>query len=287
MKFISQHNKEYSSVEEFQEKFEVFKVNLDNASNHESFSPFMDMTTEEFQYQLTLNTSAIPAARATMERYTLKGLVEAPATHDWRDHGVVNAIKNQGQCGSCWAFSAIANIESQYALKNGKLLDLSEQELVDCDTIDYGCGGGWMDNAFKWFETSGVMTGKDYPYRGVGGTCKYDADRSIFKLKSYQDVSKNESDIKNVVFEHGPLSVAVDASAFQFYPGGIMTAKECNYRQLNHGVAIVGYGTENGVDFWIVRNSWGAGWGENGYIRVERGAGACGINTTVSTAVLN
>jgi len=268
-------------------KFEVFKFNLDNVANHETFSPFMDMTTEEFQYRLTLNAADMPKTRATMERYSLKGLVEAPAELDWRAKGVVNPIKNQGGCGSCWAFSAIANIESQYAIHNSKLLNFSEQELVDCDNLDGGCGGGWMDNAFKWFETNGVMTGNDYPYTGRGDQCKYDADRAIFKVKSYQDVSKNEVDIKNVVAENGPVSVAVDASAFQFYSGGILTAVDCNFRGLNHGVAIVGYGAENGVDFWIVRNSWGQGWGEEGYIRVERGAGACGINTVVSTAVLN
>jgi len=288
MKFLSQNNREYSTVEEFQTRFAIFSANLNKVANHEVFSPFMDVSSQEFNDRLTLNARAIPASRAKTESYRLKNFAgEAPASFDWRSKNAVNGVKDQGQCGSCWAFSAIGNIEGQFAIKKGKLERFSEQQLVDCDTEeDQGCNGGLMDNAFKYLESQGVELEADYKYTGRDGKCKYNKSKEVIKVKSFQDIEQNEDTIKAALFEHGPLSVAVDASAFQFYSGGILSAADCDFQQLNHGVTLIGYGVEDGQDFWLVKNSWGTGWGEEGFIRIERGAGACGINTAVSTAIL-
>lgn len=288
MKFMRQYNKEYDSVEEFQMRFEIFRENLTKLADHERLVPHMDISEEEFKTRLTLSASAIPKAKANSSRYeSTLTLGEIPESQDWRQHGAVTPVKDQGQCGSCWAFSAIANIEGQDFLTNGTLRTFAEQQLVDCDRDqDQGCNGGLMDNAFTYFETNKVMLSKDYPYKAVDGTCKYVAAEGKFNVKSFKDISQNEGDLAQAVYELGPISVAVDASAFQFYQGGIMSGTDCNYQYLNHGVTVVGYGVENGKNFWIVKNSWGLGWGESGYIRVERGVGACGINMNASTALL-
>jgi len=187
MKFVSQHNKEYSSVEEFQSKFATFKANLATVEDHDDFSPFLDMTAEEFAaVYLTLRSEDIPSAKSHMEKYVLSSSFEADTAFDWRDHGAVSAVKNQGQCGSCWAFSTIGNIEGQYAIKNGKMVNFSEQELVDCDTVDHGCQGGLMDNAFKWLESHGLEVGTDYAYTGVKGSCKLDEKKSCFESRFIQ-----------------------------------------------------------------------------------------------------
>lgn len=285
MKFVRQHEKEYSSVEEFQTKFEIFQENLNRVEDHETFSPFMDITAEEFQSLLTLDASSIPVNQASAESYKIKNVLgEVPTEHDWRKHGAVGAVKNQGSCGSCWAFSTIANLEGLYAIKNGKQEVFSEQELVDCDTIDHGCNGGLMTNAFNWLKTKGEMADASYPYHGRKETCHYDEGKVDLHVTGYKNVDKNEETIKQVLFENGPLSIAVDATEFQTYTKGIK--RDCRFGRLNHGVALVGYGEEDGVKYWIVRNSWGKSWGEEGYIRLERGKGLCGLNSDVSTATI-
>jgi len=163
------------------------------------------------------------------------------------------------------------------------LITLSEQELVDCDKTDSGCQGGLMDNAFAFLKQNGVDTDADYKYTGRDGACQAKKFTPKVKVTGFKDISTNEDEIARVLVENGPLSVAVDASSFQFYAGGIA---QCSYRQLNHGVTLVGYGEDNGRKFWIVKNSWGTGWGEQGYIRIPRGKGACGINMMVSTSVV-
>jgi len=176
-------------------------------------------------------------------------------------------------------------MESLYAIKHGKSLVLSEQQIVDCDTVSMGCGGGWMDNAFQYIQTfGGLETEADYPYKARDQTCKNDKSKAKLQVTGHHSISKNEDDILKAVFENGPLSVAINATPFQYYTGGIIT-EPCS-AALNHGVVIVGYGSEGGVDYWIIRNSWGASWGEQGYARMIRGKGECGINTTVSTAVV-
>lgn len=291
MKFIREHNREYSSLEEFHSRFDIFKANLEKVDNTERFSRFMDHTEEEFRGLLNLDVAAIAEFKSKMERYTMKKPdAETPTSFDWRDHGAVADVKDQGQCGSCWAFSAVANIEGQYAIKNGELLTFSEQELVDCDSNDAGCGGGWMDRAFEYLQQNGGLeTDADYAYTATGGSCQFDESKAKVQIAGFKDIGQNEDEIARVLVENGPLSIAVNANPFMFYSGGILrpTTSSCDPTGLNHGVTLVGFGEENGVKFWIIRNSWGSGWGEDGYIRLERGTGACGCNTAVSTAQIN
>jgi len=222
-----------------------------------------------------------------------KSAPTAPDTWDWREHKAVSKVKNQGGCGSCWAFSAIANIEGLYARKNNEIVTFSEQELVDCDTYDYGCGGGWMENAFKWIEENGgEENDQDYPYSSgtVKNSCQFDKSKAQVTLVSHQMISSDEEEIKEQLYAIGPLSVALNASSsLMSYTGGIidLDASECNPSALDHGVTMVGYGTENGQDYYIVKNSWGADWGEQGFFRMARGKQVCGINSHVVTAKIN
>jgi cathepsin F len=290
MKFIRDNNKEYTTIEEFQARFNIFKANILLAGEQESYNRFMDQTTEEFKGLLNLNAQAIPAIKAVSETYVSKLVLgELPETHDWREHKAVGAVKDQGGCGSCWAFSAIANLEGLYAIKSGEQEIFSEQLLVDCDDNgDQGCNGGLMDNAFAWLARSGngVELSADYPYHGKDQKCQKTEEKIFKKLQvtKFLDVSQNEEEIRKALYEHGPLSIAVDATEFQTYHGGILS--KCKFYGLNHGVTLVGYGEENGTKYWIIRNSWGRGWGEQGYVRVARGKGLCGMNQAVSTAVL-
>jgi len=290
MKFVKQHNKEYSSFEELGKRFAIFRENLSKVDNTETFSPFMDVTEEEFKTRRNLDAASLAAARSKMTRYTPKlSLTDLPASYDAREHGLVSHVKDQGQCGSCWAFSAVANLEGQQAKKAGKITTLSEQQLVDCDDVDQGCNGGLMDNAFEFLiKEGGIESDSDYPYTARDGSCRFNKSKVVAQVKDFKDISQNEDEIAAVLVENGPLSVAVNANPFQFYSGGILkpTKRSCNPAELDHGVTLVGFGEEGGVKYWIIKNSWGQSWGEDGYIRLQRGTGACGVNTNVSTAHL-
>lgn len=207
----------------------------------------------------------------------------APDAIDWRDSGIVNPIKDQGQCGSCWAFSAIQVQESQYALVFGTLQSLSEQNIVDCVTDCYGCDGGWPSSALDYVirkQSGKFMLEDDYPYLAVAGKCQFDASKAVQVVTGYVDVKAgSEDDLKEKVGTLGVASICIDASSwdFQLYSGGIYDEPDCSSWWLDHAVGCVGYGTENGTDYWIVRNSWGTDWGEDGYIRMIRNKGdQCG-----------
>lgn len=216
----------------------------------------------------------------------------APSSIDWRPK-LVNPVKNQGQCGSCWTFSTVASLESAYAKLTENLESFSEQDLVDCvknfQGCCNGCQGGLMDYAFGYMEQS--QSGRDdmesnYPYTAKDGTCEYSASKAFSgaKITGYTDVtSKDEDALLDAVANVGVISIAVNAAHhWQLYSGGILDVSYlCNPDKLDHGVAVVGYGTD-GKDYWIVRNSWGPSWGEEGYIRLVRGKNMCGVATQPS-----
>lgn len=204
-----------------------------------------------------------------------------PDSIDWRTYGVVTSVKNQGSCGSCWAFSSTGAMESVYAIKTGKLYNLSEQELIDCIRFE-GCNGGEMEDAFLYVESNMLCTDVEIPYEAVDDSCKQCKDG--IKIDDCIEVpSGNETALKMAV-SRGPVSVAIEADkmAFQLYNGGILDSTKCG-TDLDHGVLIVGYGEEDTIPYWIVKNSWGGDWGENGYVRIKRSIhnsltdGVCGI----------
>ena len=208
---------------------------------------------------------------------------------DWRTKGAVNPVKNQGQCGSCWSFSTTGSLEGAHFIKTGKLVSLSEQQFVDCDWGDNGCNGGLMDNAFKYAEKNAIALESEYPYtaksHGAFG-CKSKEHPGTVKVSSYTDVAHSSSTALKTALAQQPVSVAIEADkpVFHQYTGGVITGSSCG-TQLDHGVLAVGYGTDaTAGDYYIVKNSWTASWGEQGYVRIgiADGLGVCGIQSQPS-----
>jgi C1A family cysteine protease len=297
-KFIHTFEKIYDSVEEREARFLIF---ADNVLTHLpqlltaetlNFSPYLDMTQEEFKNKFLSKVKI--GNRSDIKVYESTTLGDDPEDFDWRSKNVVTPVKNQGQCGSCWAFSAVGNIESQHAIKRGgDLAQYSEQQLVDCDRggESAGCDGGDMVDAFRYLiRVGGIEKQSVYPYTAKNGTCKFATLLVSESLSDLVQIEKDEEKIKKALLEIGPLSVALDASSLQFYSKGsiLRQTNKCGQTEddLNHGVVIVGYGVENGVKYWIVKNSWGVAFGDDGYFRIERGVNACGISLDVSSSIL-
>lgn len=213
-----------------------------------------------------------------------------PFSKDWRKHNAVTHVKNQGNCGSCWSFSTTGSIEGIVSIKTGNLFNVSEQQLMDCSTDygNHGCRGGLMDNGFKYvINNGGLCSEEEYPYMAEEGDCQ--DCKTVVEISNYSDIESNNEKILKRAVAQQPVSVAIQAniSSFRFYSSGIYSDPMCGDK-LDHGVLIVGYGydLEYGKDYWIVKNSWGEGWGENGYIRIERNSdsegGMCGITLQAS-----
>lgn len=216
-----------------------------------------------------------------------------PSSIDWRSYGAVNPVQNQGQYGTCYSFSAIASIEGQYFRKTGRLVKLSEQNAIDGSVAygNQGDNGGNVDIVFTYVkENGGIDSEASYPYRGMTGPCQYNPSDSVTSLSGYVDLPQgNETSLTNAVATIGPISVAIDASqpSFQLYKSGIYNDPRCSSYNLDHAVVVIGYGTENNQDYYIVRNSWGPGWGEEGYIRMARNCNNfAGIATMASYPVI-
>ena len=301
-KFIKKYNKKYSSVNEYLARFEVFKMNVMNLYKESQkyktgITKFSDLTQQEFaKIYLNLNYDAMAVANFNPAHPSFSNA--APDSFDWRDKGLVTPVRDQGMCGSCWAFSTVANLEGLYYKLKGVAVDLSEQILVDCDTYDSACNGGLMEYAFQWIKENGMETEEDYPYTGYKGSCKADPSKYIdMKVTGWKKLGPStstwypvdEEEIKEFLYETGPLAIALNANPLQTYSGGILdkTSSQCPVSGINHAVTLVGYGAESGVDYWIVKNSWGENWGENGYFRIRRGTGCCGVNCYITTALVS
>ena len=214
-----------------------------------------------------------------------------PTTQDWRTQGVVTEVKDQGNCGSCWTFSTTGCLESHWALKTKQTPPiLSEQQLVDCagDFNNFGCNGGLPAQAFEYIRYAGGLDSESsYPYEGQDGSCRFSASGVSASVPggSVNITAYDEQGILEAVGLAGPVSIAFEVTDdFQAYAGGVFVDTTCNQdpEHVNHAVLIVGYGNENGQDYWIVKNSWGPSWGEEGYFRIIRGQNACGLATCAS-----
>ena len=302
-KFIKKYNKKYESINEYLARYEVFKKNVistfteENSFYRTGITKFSDLTRQEFaKTYLNLNYDAL--AMANFEPVYVKISNAAPSSYDWRDYGRVSDVKDQGSCGSCWSFATVANLEGLYAKEKGVIKTFSEQMLVDCDTSDSGCNGGLMEYAFTWLKKNGgIMYESDYPYTGKKGTCKSDSSKyADFKVTGYKKLGSSwstwsavdEDEVKEFLYETGPLAIALNADPLQTYVSGILdkTSSQCPSSGINHAVTLVGYGTDS-LDYWIVKNSWGKSWGESGYFRIRRGNGTCGINCYITTALVS
>ncbi len=288
--------KEYASVEEELKRFSnyvksVITVEAHNALNLPykfGINQFSDMTKEEFKKNYMGYKKPTLAQRHKGMTYLgrhVNSNTTLPASVDWTTKNVVTPVKNQGQCGSCWAFSTTGSLEGQWAKASGNLVSLSEQQFVDCSTQNNGCNGGLMDYAFAYAEKNAICTEESYAYTAADGTCKSSSCTTGIpsgSVTGFKDVTTDsEQDLMDAVANMGPTSIAIEAdqSSFQNYQSGVLTAA-CG-TSLDHGVLVVGYGTLSGTDYWKVKNSWGSTWGDAGYILLERGnkqtGGECGI----------
>lgn len=298
--FKTKHGKKYDNMKLEVARYGIFQKNLNFISEHNKkynaghksyyldVNQFADMTNEEFRMHNGLQ-SEYKRTEGQCSTFLASEFLNVPSSVDWREKGYVTGVKNQGQCGSCWSFSTTGSLEGQHFHKSGKLLSLSEQQLVDCSGKfgNEGCNGGLMDQAFLYIkQIGGIELESEYPYDAEQERCHFNKTEVVATVSGCVDVaSESETQLKQAVGSVGPVSVAIDAShqSFQLYKSGVYDEPDCSSTQLDHGVLTVGYGTDQGQDYWIVKNSWGTMWGEEGYVRMSRNKhNQCGIATQAS-----
>lgn len=298
--FIETHKKSYETDDEHNLRYWTFYKNMakwellnEFEQGTATYGPtvFADLSEKEFRERYLSPVTEKDMWYLTRILSVAQPLDTSaiPTSVDWREKNAVTDVKNQGECGSCWAFSTTGNIEGRHAIKTGQLVSLSEQELVDCDKVDLGCNGGLPYQAYEEIMRIGGLVGEeDYPYKGRKGTCEFQKSEVKATITGREKVSTDEDQIAAYVNENGPVSIGINANAMQFYTGGISDPFSflCNPNHLDHGVLITGYGVDNGEKFWTIKNSWGPNWGEKGYYRVKRGKGVCGLNKMVTSAIV-
>lgn len=270
--------------DEYNTRFGVWMTNARFVQSHNQGGSFLlemntlaALTPSEYKTLLGSRVSIQDAAHAVLSKFT------TPNSVDWRENNAVTAVKDQGMCSSCWAFSAIAAAEGSNAVSSGKLVGFSESNLIDCVSSCYGCYGGSAKMALDYViadQMGMFMSDVDYPYKAVASTCKFDSSKPSGKISERMAVEvDNENDLAAKCAEHGPVAVVVDASysSFQLYKSGVYDEPKCSPAGIDHGMCCVGYGTEDTKGYWIVKNSWGKAWGEEGYIRMIRKGNQCGI----------
>nr|ABB88697.1 cysteine protease [Leishmania tropica] len=289
--FKRTYRRAYGTVAEEQQRLANFERNLELMREHQARNPharfgitkFFDLSEAEFAARYLNGAAYFAAAKQHAGQHYRKAradLSAVPDAVDWRKKGAVTPVKDQGACGSCWAFSAVGSIESQWALAGHGLTALSEQQLVSCDDKDNGCGGGLMLQAFEWLlrNMNGTMFTEDsYPYVSSSGYVPECSNSSQLvpgaRIDGYMTIESSETVMAAWLAKNGPISIAVDASSFMSYQSGVLTS--CAGDALNHGVLLVGYNRTGEVPYWVIKNSWGEDWGENGYVRVTMGVNAC------------
>jgi C1A family cysteine protease len=291
--YVETYERSYSSEAEYHKRLDIFadnymfiqEMNQQNHSFYLDVNEFADMHHDEFS-SIMLGFNDL---KKTSSCHTFESKIDAdtlPDSFDWRDLGGVTSVKNQGQCGSCWSFSAAGAMEGSWFINSGTLINISEQQLIDCSKIygNLGCNGGIMDSAFEYAIDNGMCLYDEVPYEMDTGKCNEvsSCDKIAFFEYCVDVTPNNQVHLKEAV-NYAPVSIAIEADTrvFQFYSGGIITSDNCG-TTLDHGVLIVAYGEEDGIDYWTVKNSWGSEWGEAGYVRIERSEstndkGVCGI----------
>jgi len=313
-KWMKKWNKNYSSADEYQLRLQNFKDNMKRSRqlNHKqgqkaSFgaTKFSDLAHQEFKDKYLMkpfpaqNVCRWPYHRVA-PLFSEEKVRDIPSSFDWRTKGAVTAVKDQGGCGSCWTFSTAENIEGQWAIGGNTLTSLSEQWVVDCshsclqsepDLCNGGCGGGLPWLAYEDIITNGFLTTEAaYPYTGEQGTCQSPSQVGA-KIGNWTSLSTDPTQIITYMYNNGPLSITLNADMLDAYTGGIITGSpdDCSNDGSDHATLLVGYGidtTNNNMPYWIVKNSWGLSWGEQGYFRIESDNGLCGINACVTSAML-
>jgi len=300
--FMRKYNKVYKTADEFQTRFNNFKASLARADQMQASSSdakfgitkFSDMSTDEFRTTILMKNPVVLPEKEEVPFTTLLA-PGAPATWDWRDHGAVTAVKDQGQCGSCWAFSASEAIESAWILKGhttDKGINLSPQQIVDCDTIDgvAGCNGGLTESAYDYIvQAGGQEEISNYPYTAENGKCKFKTEYVDAKISAYTAIPKDETKLTTTLSTTGPLSICLDAEHWQDYQSGVLTPFQCCPLKcgLDHCVQLVGYNSTATKPYWIVRNSWNTDWGVDGYIWLEMGHNTCGVTDDITWPTSN